>query len=113
MLPPPTSERRRFERVRLHLPLQFKTVDHPDMIVCITENISSEGVYFTSLFAAKVGERLDVDMLLPAHNSGRSEVRVHLKCRAQVVRVDSSGERRGFGIACRIEKHSIWFEETI
>jgi hypothetical protein len=107
---PPTFDRRRFERLRLKLPLQFRLEDGSEVTDCFTENISSEGVYFISLRSLTLGERLEVDLVLPLQSSGSNQMRVHLKCCAQVARVDESQGRLGFGVACRIETYSIWFE---
>jgi hypothetical protein len=109
----PRIERRKFERVPLQLSLQFSRAVRPgEVIECTTENISCEGVYFVSLHSLMQGERLEVDLLFPSHNSGRNQVNVHVRCRAKVVRVDSAGKGLGFGIACRIEKYTIRFGDA-
>jgi PilZ domain len=110
MSSPPTFDRRKFERLRLKLPLQFRLENGSEVIDCFTENISSEGVYFISLRSLTRGERLEVDLVLPLQSSGSNQLRAHLKCCARVARVDESRERLGFGVACRIETYSIWFE---
>ncbi|MGD0300553.1 MAG: PilZ domain-containing protein [Bryobacteraceae bacterium] len=111
-LPPPV-ERRKFERLPLQLSLQFRRAFRRDEVIgCITENISGEGIYFVSLHSLIAGERLEIDMLLPPLVSGNSRVNVHLRCRAQVVRVESTRRGLGQGIACRIEKYTIQFGDA-
>jgi hypothetical protein len=106
---PPTIERRKFERLQLHLPLQFSLANGPRIIDCFTENISSEGVYFVSSHSLSAGEQLEIDLLLAPYNTGHTLPKLHLRCRAQVVRVDSSCPGLGFGIACRIDSYDIRF----
>ena len=106
-------ERRKFERLPLQLPLQFSRVGRRDEVIeCNTENISGEGLYFVSWCSLIAGERLEIDLLLPPLNSGLNQVNVHLRCRAQVVRVDSAGQSLGIGVACRIEKYTIRFGDA-
>jgi PilZ domain len=109
---PPTIERRKFERLQLHLPLQFTFANGPGIIDCFTENISSEGVYFVSSHSLSAEERLEIDLLLAPYNTGCNLPKLHLRCRAQVVRVDSSCQGLGFGIACRIESYNIQFGDA-
>jgi PilZ domain len=109
---PPTIERRKFERLQLHLPLQFTFANGPVIVDCFTENISSEGVYFVSSHSLSAGDRLSIDLLLAPYNTGCTLPKLHLRCRAQVVRVDSFCQGLGFGIACRIESYDIRFGDA-
>ncbi len=110
---PTAVERRKFERVPLQLPIQFARANRPEEVIdCVTENISGEGIYFVSCFPLVAGERLEVDLLFPPHNSARNKVSVHLRCQVQVMRVASSGQGLGFGIACRIKTYTIQFGDS-
>jgi hypothetical protein len=104
-------ERRRYERLPLRLPVRFIN-DRASANSCFTENISNGGFYYVSLDPILPGERLEVEILLPAHNPGSCEKRVRLKCQAQVVRIDSTWLGPGFGIGCRIEAYSLHLEEA-
>jgi hypothetical protein len=99
------AERRKFKRLPLHLPVRLSR-PKASPIHCTTENISSEGFYCVSPDPVVPGERLDVEIALPAHSPGRYESRVRLKCQAVVVRVHSTWLGSGFGIGCRIENYS-------
>jgi hypothetical protein len=67
---------------------------------------------FVSSHSLIAGERLEIDLLLAPYNTGCTLPKLHLRCRAQVVRVDSSCQGRGFGIACRIESYNIRFGDA-
>jgi len=100
-------ERRKSERLPLRLPVRFMRVQANS---CFTENISSEGFYCISPDPFMPGDRLDVELSLPAHNPGRCEKRVRLNCQVQVVRIDSTWLGPGFGIGCRIETCTLQLE---
>jgi PilZ domain len=111
-LPRPV-ERRKLERLPLQLSLQFSRVfRREEVIECVTENISGEGIYFISLRSLIAGEQLEIDLLLPPLKSGHNLVNVHLRCRAQVVRIDSKRQGPGIGVACRIEQYTIRFGDA-
>jgi hypothetical protein len=112
MGPPLPVERRKLERLPLQLALQFSRVFRRDEVIeCVTENISGEGIYFISLRSLIAGEQLEIDLLLPPLKSGHNAVNVHLRCRAQVVRVDTR-QGPGVGVACRIEQYTIRFGDA-
>ena len=109
----PPVERRKLERLPLQLSLQFSRASGRDEVIeCTTENISGEGIYFISLRSVMVGERLEIDLLLPPLKSGKNQVDVHLRCRAEVVRIDSNRHGLGMGIGCRIENYIIRFGDV-
>jgi len=105
----PLIERRRYERLPLHLPVRFIN-ERGSATPCFTENISSEGFYCLSPDPFVAGDRLEVELLLPAHNPGRGDKRVRLRCQAQVVRIDSTWFGPGFGIGCRLETCTLHLE---
>jgi hypothetical protein len=104
-------ERRKYERLPLRLPVRFIN-ERASSASCFTENISTEGFYCVSPDAFVPGDLLEVELLLPAHNPGRREKRVRLKCQAQVVRIDSTWLGAGFGLGCRIETYRLCLEAT-
>jgi PilZ domain len=109
---PVAIERRKFERAPLRLSLQFIRASHPEEVIdCFTENLCGEGVYFVSCHSVTIGERLEIDLRFP-HNSGRHHVSLHLRCQAQVLRVDPASQGLGFGIACQIENYKILFGDA-
>jgi PilZ domain len=107
----PTFERRKYERLPLRLPFQFSREGGSQVIDSFTENISSEGLFFVSLMLLKPGETLEINVPLPAHASLKRNYRVYLRCRGQVLRVESDSGA-GFGIACRLEKTMIRFTDA-
>jgi hypothetical protein len=110
---PPHLERRKLERLPLQLSLQFSRTSHREEVIeCTTENISGEGIYFVSVRSLIAGERLEIDLLLPPLKSGQDQVDVHLRCRAEVVRVDSNYRGLGMGIACRIDNYIVRFGDV-
>jgi PilZ domain-containing protein len=109
----PPVERRKLERLPLQLSLRFsRAFSREEVIECVTENISGEGIYFVSLRSLIAGERLEIDLHLPPLNSGQNQVEVHLRCRAQVLRVESTHHGLSMGIACRIESYTIRFGDA-
>jgi hypothetical protein len=109
---PPTTERRKQERLGLRMPVRFSGVDPSAAVSCFTENISSDGFYCICSEPLVPGERREVHLLLPAHSYGRAEAGVDIKCQARVVRIDSLGSGPGFGVACQIEKYTLTWVET-
>ena len=103
-------ERRKYERLPLRLPVRFINERAP--ATSFTENISSEGFYCVSPGLFTPGDRLEVELFLPAHNPGHGEKTVRLKCQAQVVRIDSTWLGHGFGIGCRIDAYTVHLEDV-
>jgi hypothetical protein len=103
-------ERRKYKRLPLRLPVQFRREGSAGS--CVTENISNNGFYCISPTPFAPGDNVEVELLLPAHNSGRGENRVRLKCQAQVIRINSTWLGPGFGIGCRIHAYSLRLEEV-
>jgi hypothetical protein len=107
----PPNDRRRHERLPLRLPVRFINDGRPSN-ACFTENISSGGFYCVALDRFTTGDRLTVELSLPAHFPGREGKRVLLKCQAQVVRLDSTWFGAGCGVAFQIEKCALYFDLT-
>jgi hypothetical protein len=75
-----------------------------------TENISTGGFYCVALDPFKVGDRLTVELSLPAHYPSRDEKRILLRCEVQVIRIDSTWLGAGFGVGFQIEKCTLHLE---
>lgn len=111
LIAPSLAERRRYERLPLRLPVRF-IYERATSNSCFTENISSGGFYCIARDPFVAGDRLSVEFLLPAHNPGRNEKRVILRCQVQVVRIDLTWLGAGFGVGFRIEKCTVHLEEA-
>lgn len=53
------------------------------------------------------GERFECDIAVPAHNPKNPRDIIHLRCRAQAVRVERMATGAEFGLACRIEDYRV------
>ena len=109
---PPSTERRKHERLGLRLAVRFTSSDGSPPINCFTENISSNGFYFISPETFELGEQRDAHLLLPSRGYSRSGDNVDLRCKVRIVRVDSMPANSGFGVACQIEKYALTWEEA-
>ncbi len=109
---PRHTDRLEYERLPLHLPLQFAREGRSERVECVTECISGNELCFISPELLQPGERMDVDVLLLANKLGRDALNVHLKCRVDVERVDATRSDSGFRIGCRIRKYGIGFGNT-
>ena len=101
-----------YDRVPLHLHLQFAREGRSELVECVTESISGDEVCFVSPELLQPGERVDVDVLLPAPKLGSNASELHLECRVHVERVDATHRPSGFRIGCRIRKYTIRFGNT-
>ena len=95
-----TSERRRWARAHVHWQVQFFVIDSAPL-QCTTSNVSTGGFYVLSEWPFQPGARLDCILSIPAYPSGRGDEMLHVECRVEVVRVESTLENR-FGTAYRI-----------
>jgi Tfp pilus assembly protein PilZ len=86
-------ERRREERVAVTLPLNSANIDQ------VTRDISASGVYFEAAEKYNIGDQMD--FVVEFVNRGGN---LFLKCRGEVVRVDS--HKRKTGVAVKI-LHSV------
>jgi hypothetical protein len=105
------AEHREYERLPLHLPLQFTREGRSELVECITESISGAEVCFVSPELLQLGERMNVFVLLPTAIPGNG-FKIHLKCLVHVERVDSAWSLSGFRIGCRIRDYTILFGNT-
>lgn len=106
---PTISERRKHERLALRLPVRFVDADGSLTVDCCTENVSGGGFYCLSPKAFAADEQKEVHLLLPTRGYSRSGENVDIQCAVRVVRVDSIGPGRGYGLACQIERYTfVW-----
>jgi hypothetical protein len=106
---PSISERRKHERLALRLPVRFIGGDKSHAVDCFTENVSGGGFYCLSPTAFTADEQKEVHLVLPTRGYSRSGENVDIQCAVRVVRVDSIGPGRGFGVACQIERYTfVW-----
>jgi hypothetical protein len=110
-LSPAMDGRRRYETLPLRLTCRLTRADRPEVVHCVTENISAEEVCILSPELIPQGELLDADLLLPACNAGGDCFRTHLKYRVEVLRVELA-QRGGFIISGRVDGHTIGLAET-
>jgi hypothetical protein len=79
------------------------------MINCFTENVSGGGFYCLSPTPFSAEEQREVHLLLPTRGYSRSTENVDIQCAVRVVRIDTLGPGRGFGVACQIERYTfVW-----
>jgi hypothetical protein len=107
--PPNLAEHQRYERLPLRLPLQFARDGRPQLVECVTEDISGDEVCFVSPELLLPDERVEVDILLAARNTSCNAPEVHLVCVAQVLRIDPTRSEPNFRIGCRIKNYTIRF----
>jgi|SRR5580658_4099534 hypothetical protein len=100
---PAGRERRKHERLALRLPVRFEGA--PD-VNSVTENISGGGFYCISPTPFPADEQKEAHLMLPIRGYIRSADDVDIQCAVRVVRVDTLGAGRGFGVACQIERYT-------
>jgi hypothetical protein len=103
---PAGKERRKHERLALRLPVRFDGAQESPDVNCVTENVSGGGFYCISPTPFSADEEKEVHLLLSTPGSSRSAEDVDIHCRARVVRVETLGASRGFGVACEIERYT-------
>ena len=100
------SERRRFPRVKLRLPVRL--VPSNDVLPMETEtvDISRDGFYCMTDEPFEPGARLHFVLLLPeARPAGASQVR--LEGIVEVIRISVERAGRGFGIGCCLREYRL------
>jgi hypothetical protein len=106
-----TPERRRYERLPLRLPVRVSRTDGSPPIDCFTENISARGFYCIVREPMVPGERLEAEVILPGRNPGGRGGRASVRCKVQVIRIDSRRGSPGFGIAFQIANYKFLLED--
>ncbi len=108
---PMPSERRKYRRLQMHLPLEFRRVAESagQQYRSVTHDVSTGGIYFeTVLDNLREGELLDIEMTIPP-GQGHFPYQGRVSSVAKVVRANKhagsanavSSLRMGIGVAFR------------
>lgn len=101
----PHSDRRGRVRVVVHWPFVFR--DHSGLVSeAVTQNLSSQGVYFYAGTPCIPGEVLAGTMMVPTYNPENVGQVIPVSCKLRILRVETLAANR-FGIGCRIEEYHI------
>ena len=100
-----SDDRRKRPRVALHWPVRLFRQSEGPWVESTTENLSSEGLYCTTIEPFKPGERLQCEIVIPGESLGFSESSIRLQCHVTIKRVEHLD--RGFGLGCRIEDYTL------
>lgn len=100
---PQEMERRSSRRFLMSLPLQVRQENQEGRVVlrAVTRDVSFRGLYFISDATYQAGAPLEVILTLPREITLAGDV--HIRCFAQVVRVDQHDAGRG--VAARIDRY--------
>src|SRR5262245_43608840 len=98
------QDRRSMRRFEMHLPatVRIAGLGLRDLST-ETQNVSARGVYFYLDRPLSEGARIEVTMTFPPHVTLTEPVRVRFS--ARVVRVETSPEYSGMGVAAMIEEY--------
>jgi hypothetical protein len=98
------QDRRTMRRFEMHLPATVRIAGMGLRDLSTeTQNVSARGVYFYLDRPLAEGTRLEVTMTFPPHVTLTEPVRVRFT--ARVVRVETSPEYSGMGVAAMIEEY--------
>ncbi len=98
-------ERRFATRYHLSLPITILLPERAEPLKGMSQNISVQGVYFTTDHELPEGCALDLSFMLPVEAAEGIEVFVRAQGRA--VRVEKEAHRGQIGVAMIIEKYEI------
>jgi len=76
-----------------------------EIVECITENVSSRGLFFRSETCLDSGAVLKCALKIPRHGQQTSKEVLTILCQARVLRSNPIAADGPFGIACRIEEY--------
>ena len=99
-------ERRSRVRLHVHWRVFFFRTEPPEVVECITQNLTSKGFYCLSKVAFPVGENLSCNIRFPAYDPGK-EMDRQLDCKVRVTRVEANVADGLFGIACCLEDYQV------
>ena len=89
------GDRRSAQRHHLNIPVRYRVRDSKSEYSSHTENVSEVGLFFETEHLLSIGTVLDLLLDLPNASSGGL---ASLWCTGRVVRVCSTGEKRGMGV---------------
>lgn len=101
------AERRRNPRAPLHLTVYLTCEGSSQPLRSITRDINKDGFYCLLDQSVRPGGHIECDIVVPTHGSQDPDDVVHLRCRAQAVRVEKIGAGTAYGVACRIEDYCL------
>ena len=101
-----SADRRRRQRIRVHLPVRLFRPPAGPYVPSTTENLSSEGLYCIVKEPFRRGERLQCEIAIP-ESLGAAEGPTRLQCHVIVKRVESLRHVRALGLGCHIENYSL------
>jgi hypothetical protein len=102
---PSRPERRKRFRSHVHWQVCFFGANMGRTVETTTENLSSAGFHCFSPVPLIAGELVTCRLRVPSRqpsNNGSS-----LECKVRVVRVEPTGERQSYGVACEIEDYRL------
>ena len=102
----PVAERRKRLRLPLHWDVFWVFPGSDCRQRTVTRDLSRDSFYCIVNEALTPGERIECEIVVPAHVPDR-EVTLSLRCRARVVRVEQIDAEDRYGLACRIEDYRL------
>src|SRR5579872_1836256 len=100
---PVGRERRKRLREKVHWPILVLT-GRGGSAEGVTENVSSEGIFFLSEIPSHYGELLTCALKVPRYGSSATTALTVL-CKARVLRTERIPDSNSFRIACRLEDY--------
>ena len=100
----------RRDRLRLQLAcrLRLRRPGRLETVATYTEDVSCEGFFFTSEHVFSLSEDLECELCIGCDAPDTlSEIGILVMGTAEVVRVESAGAERTFGIACRLKAYTV------
>lgn len=101
-----TVDRRKFPRVKLHLPVRLYSSEDSLPTETETVDISRDGFYCVTDRPFEPGARLRCVLVLPDAGPGGSG-HVRLEGTAEVIRISVSSGARAFGIGCCLREYRL------
>ena len=100
------NERRTDTRMNIRVPLQFRSLDPPNLAgqIAESENISQRGIYFETATPLKIGTPLEVSLRMPRELAGKFVSDVRCIARVVHVRANAQGGAKS-GVGLHIERY--------
>ncbi len=101
-------DRRKHGRAKLHCAVNFWDPSEGSVTQTHTDNFSCDGFYCLSPEPYTPGTKLEATVEVPCTYWARNtQEHLLLQCQIEVVRVDSTGAKPGFGVACQIDRYAV------
>ena len=101
-----TVDRRKFPRVKLHLPVRLYSSEDSPPTETETVDISRDGFYCVTDRPFEPGARLRCVLVLPDAGPGGSG-HVRLEGTVEVIRISVGGGARAFGLGCCLREYRL------